>query len=301
MNVSQPAPAASRPRVAVLGTGTMGAGMARSLLRAGLPVDVWNRTPERARGLAAQGATVHTSPAAAVAAADVVITMLADGAAVSGVALTDGMLRALRPGAVWAQMGTIGVQATSELAAAAAQQRPDVAFVDAPVSGSRAPAEAGELLILASGPAGAQQALAPVFGAIGQSTRWLGATGAGSRMKTVVNAWLIFLVEGAAEIMALAEAVGVDRGAVLDLLGTGRMASPAAAGKARKMAAGDDSPDFPLRWAAKDASLALDAAPGLAGLAAIRDRWQALAAAGLGELDMSAARHGLSQLTPADR
>ncbi len=300
MSASQTTPAASRPRVAVLGTGTMGAGMARSLLRAGLPVDVWNRTPERAQGLAAQGATVHTSPVAAVAAADVVITMLADGAGVTGVALAGGMLSALRPGGVWAQMGTIGVQATTELAAAVAQQRPDVTFVDAPVSGSRAPAEAGELLILASGPAAAEEALAPVFGAIGQSTRWLGGTGAGSRMKTVVNAWLIFLVEGAAEIMALAEAVGVDRGAVLDLLGNGRMASPVAAGKARKMAAGDDSPDFPLRWAVKDASLALDAAPGLAGLAAIRDRWQALTAAGLGELDMSAARHGLSKLTPAD-
>ena len=287
-------PAPARPRVAVLGTGTMGAGMARSLLRAGLAVDVWNRTPQRAAGLAAQGAAVHTSAPDAVAAADVVITMLADAAAVTRVALDDGMLGALRPGAVWAQMGTIGAAATAELAAATAQLRPDVAFVDAPVSGSRAPAEAGELLILASGPERAQPVLAPVFGAVGQATRWLGPAGAGSRMKIVVNAWLIFLIEGAAEVMALAGAIGVAEAAVLDLLSAGRLAAPAAAAKARKMAAGDDSPDFSLRWAAKDAGLALGAAPGLslAGLAAIRDRWQALIGEGLGDLDTSAARHG---------
>jgi 3-hydroxyisobutyrate dehydrogenase len=290
----------ARPRVAVLGTGTMGAGMVRSLLRAGLPTGVWNRNPQRAAGL---GAVVHADPAEAVTAADVVVTMLADAGAVRSVAQDQGMLAALRPGAVWAQMGTIGMAATTELAATVAQQRPDVTFVDAPVSGSRAPAEAGELLIFASGPDRAKAALAPVFDAIGQSTRWLGEAGAGSRMKIVVNAWLIFLIEGAAEIMALADSVGVGRSAVLDLLSTGRMASAVAAGKARKMDSGDDSPDFPLRWAAKDAGLALDAAPGqdLAGLAAIRDRWQTLVGQGLGELDTSAARHGFGPQATAAR
>lgn len=288
------------PRVAVLGTGTMGRGIARSLLRAGLTVDVWNRTPDRAAALAAHGAVVHAHPADAVAAAGVVVTMLADAAAVRSVALDQGVLAGLQPGAVWVQMGTIGIGATGELAATAAAQRPDVAFVDAPVSGSRAPAETGELVILASGPERARVALAPVFGALAQSARWLGEAGAGSRMKTVVNAWLIFLIEGAAEILALADAVGVDRAAVLDLLSTGRMASAVAAGKARKMDAGDDSPDFPLRWAAKDAGLALEAAGrNLAGLAAIHDRWQELIAQGLGELDTSAARHGFGTLTAA--
>ncbi len=287
----------SRPRVAVLGTGTMGAGMARSMLRAGLQVDVWNRSPERAAALAAAGAVVHPDPAAAVAAATVVVTMLGDAQAVRSVALDQGMLESLPRAAVWAQMGTIGVAATAELAALVAQRRPDVQFVDAPVSGTRGPAEAGELLVLASGPDTAKAVLEPVFAAVGQATRWLGEAGAGSRMKVVVNAWLFFLIEGAAEVMALAEAVGVDRGAVLDLLSTGRMAAPVAAGKARKMDAGDDSPDFSLRWAVKDAGLALDAAAGrnLAALAAIRDRWQELVTQGLGELDTSAARHGLGQ------
>jgi len=300
MTPSGTSPAPAGPRVALIGTGIMGSGMARSLLRAGLPVDVWNRTEQRTAGLAAEGAVVHADPAGAVAAAEVALTMLPDAEATRSVALERGMLAALRPGAVWAQMGTIGVQAAEELAALVAQQRPDVAFVDAPVSGSRVPAEKGELLILASGPESAREPLTPVFDAIGETTRWLGEAGAGSRMKMVVNAWLIFLIEGAAEVMALADSVGVDREAVLALLSNGRMASPVAAGKARKMDSGDDSPDFPLRWATKDAGLAVAAAGrDLPGLAAIRDRWQQLVGQGLGDQDTSAVRHGLSDQATA--
>ena len=273
----------------------MGAGMARSLLRAGMPVDVWNRSPERCADLAAAGAVAHSDPASAVAHAAVVITILSDAAATRSVALDAGMLAAMQPGAVWAQMGTIGVAATEELAAVAAAQRPVVMFVDAPVSGTRGPAEAGELFVLASGPERAKPVVEPAFGAIGRTTRWLGVAGAGSRLKLVWNTWLMFLIEGAAEVMALADAVGVDRSEVLDLLGNGRLASPVAAAKARKMDSGDDSPDFALEWAVKDMSLALDAAPGrsLDALAALRDRWQRLVDQGFGGLDLSAARHGL--------
>lgn len=291
---------ASATAVAVLGTGTMGAGMARTLLRAGFAAHVWNRTPAAAAALAADGAVAHPDPSAAAAAADVVITMLADAEAVRSVAFGRGMLAALRRGAVWAQMGTIGVAATDELTVTVADRRPDVAFVDAPVSGSRAPAEAGELAILASGPQRARKALTPVFGALGASTRWLGGAGAGSRLKLVANSWLFFLVEGAAETLAAADSLGVDRADVLDLLGGGRMGNAVAGGKAEKMSAGDDSPDFSLRWAAKDAGLALDAASdrSLPALRAIRARWAALADAGLGDLDMSAARHGLIREEP---
>ena len=296
-------PTAQRPRVAVLGIGTMGAGMARSLLRAGLQVDVWNRTPAPATILGGMGAVVHRYAADAVASADVVVTMLADAAAVRSVALEQGVLTAMRPGAVWAQMSTIGVAATEELAGTVTAQRPDVHLVDAPVSGSRTPAEAGELVIFASGPDRAKTALEPVFGAIGQSTRWLGKAGAGTRLKLVTNTWLVFLIEGAAEVLALADALGVERAAVLDLLGTGRMSSPVAAGKARKMDSGDDSPDFSLQWALKDIGLALDAAPGqgLTGLEAVRDRWQHLVEQGLGGLDTSAARHGFGKAATTPR
>ena len=295
-------PAADRPRVAVLGIGIMGAGIARNLLRAGLQVDVWNRTPAPATILGGMGASVHRYPADAAGSADVVVTMLADANAVRTVALEQGMLAAMRPGATWAQMGTIGVAATGELAAVAAAQRPDVDFVDAPVSGSRIPAEAGELVIFASGPERAKAVLEPVFAAIGQSARWLGEAGAGTRFKLVTNAWLAFLVEGAAEVLALAGSLGVDRAAVLELLGTGPMSSPVAAGKVRKMDAGDDSPDFSLQWAVKDAGLALEAAPSqaLRVLAAIRDRWEELAEQDMGGLDISAARHGFSQAATTD-
>jgi 3-hydroxyisobutyrate dehydrogenase len=191
------------PRVAVLGTGTMGAAMALNLLRAGLAVDVWNRTPDRTAPLTDVGASAHLLPAEAVADADVVLTMLSDAATVSSVALGKGMLASLRPGAVWVQMGAIGPLATDELAAAASIRRPDVLFVDAPVSGTRGPAEAGELQILASGPDQARALLEPVFAAIGSTTRWLGPAGAGSRLKLVLNTWLAFLVEGIAETAAL--------------------------------------------------------------------------------------------------
>ena len=285
-----------RPRVAVLGLGTMGQGMAHSLLRAGFGVDVWNRSPEAAARLAADGAVAHEDPAAAVAQAGVVITMVADAAAVEDVAFGQGALAAMRPSAVWAQMATIGVDATERLAARAARERPDVRFVDAPVSGTRAPAENGQLLILASGPEDARPVLDPVFDALGQRTLWLGAAGAGSRLKLIMNTWLVILVEGTAEILALADSLGVPRSTVLGFLGEGSLSSPVAQVKGRKMDAGDDSPDFSLQWALKDIGLALDATDRtLPVLEAIQRRWGALDEQGLGGLDLSAARHGLEK------
>ena len=222
--------------------------------------------------------------------------MVADAAAVREVAFGGGMLGALRPGAVWAQMATIGVAAADELNARVAAERPDVSFVDAPVSGTRAPAESGQLLILASGPEAARPELDPVFAALGQRTKWLGAAGASSRLKLVMNTWLVTLVEGAAEILALADSLGVAHRDVLDFLAEGNLSSPVAHVKAGKMDAGDDSAEFSLQWAVKDIRLALDAAGRpLPLVELIRDRWATLADAGLGGLDVAAARHGLDQ------
>ena len=120
-DMSSSGAAGARPRVAVLGAGTMGQGMAHSLLRAGFTVDVWNRTPEPAAQLAADGATAHEGLAAAVRHADVVITMVADAAAVNQVAFESGMLAAMRPGAAWSQMSTIGVRATERTGRAGQQ------------------------------------------------------------------------------------------------------------------------------------------------------------------------------------
>jgi 3-hydroxyisobutyrate dehydrogenase len=294
--MTSPASNDALPRVAVLGIGAMGRGMAHSLLRAGFRVDVWNRTPEPAAQLASEGAAAHELPDAAVRHADVVITMVADADATADVAFTQGMLAAMRPSAVWAQMATIGVAATEQLAARAAAERPDVLYVDTPVSGTRGPAEAGKLLILASGPQAARPVLEPVFGALGQRTKWLGAAGDGSRLKLVMNTWLVTLVEGAAEVIALADSLGVARQDVLDFLAEGNLASPAAHAKAEKMLAGDDSPDFSLQWALKDIGLALAATDQpLPLVAVIRDRWTSLVNSGLGGLDVAAARHGLDK------
>jgi 3-hydroxyisobutyrate dehydrogenase len=282
--------------VAVLGMGTMGRGMTHSLLRAGFEVDVWNRTPAPAAQLAQEGATAHERPASAVEHADVVITMLANADAVRQVAFGEGMLEAMRPGAVWAQMATIGVAATEELDARVKADYPQISFVDAPVSGTKGPAESGQLLILASGPDAVRPVLEPVFNALGRQTRWLGPAGAGSRLKLVMNTWLVTLIEGAAEVMALADSLGVPHSEVLDFLSEGNLSSPVALVKARKMDSGDDSPEFSLQWALKDIGLALEAADvPLPVVEKIQERWKSLVESGLGGLDVAAARHGLDK------
>jgi len=291
------------PRVAVLGIGIMGGAMARNLLRAGLAVDVWDRSPEAAARLTGAGAIAHASPDQAVARADIAITMLPHFAAVASVAMDQGMLSALSTGAIWAQMGTIGVMATQRLTAKVADQRPDVSFVDAPVSGTRQPAEAGRLLVLASGPDAARPALEPVFSAIGSRTLWLGEAGAGSRLKLVLNGWLAFLMEGIAESAALADVLNVSHDAVREALHGSPLEAPAALMKLAKIDAGDESPDFSLRWATKDLHLALTEGGerALPIAATIDRRWSELVEAGLGEADVSAAIHGLALSAGATR
>ena len=138
--------------VAVIGVGTMGHGMAASALRAGIPTIVWDHTPEATRNLAEQGAEVAESAADAARRAAIVVTMVPDADAVVATARDEGMLAALAPGSIWAQMSTIGVAGIERVAALVEQERPDITLVDAPVSGSKDPAEQGELTIFASGP-----------------------------------------------------------------------------------------------------------------------------------------------------
>jgi hypothetical protein len=161
--------------------------MAATAMRSGLPVVVWDRRAGASAGLAAQGAEQAASVPDAVETADVVITMVTNAEAVESIATDQGLLKALPSGAVWAQMSTIGAEGTERLVALANDQRPDVYFVDAPVSGSKVPAEQGKLLIFASGPDDARTRVVPVFDAIGQRTLWLGPAGLGSRMKLVNN------------------------------------------------------------------------------------------------------------------
>jgi len=285
----------SRPTVALLGAGTMGSGMAERMLEVGFPVNVWDRTQRSVVALTEHGATVRAKPTEAVATAEIVVTMLANADAVADVMLRGGTLDALRANATWAQMGTIGVEATERLAAEVARRRPDVMFVDAPVSGSREPARKGRLLILASGPDRSHDSVDVVFAALGQRTLWVGPAGTGSRLKLVLNAWLAFEIEAAAEASALAERLGVPYAVLADAVVGGPLASATALAKLAKMESGDYSADFSLEWALKDLDLALAAshAETTPVVMAIAERWRRLVAQGHGHSDISAARLGL--------
>ena len=206
-------------RVAVLGTGIMGAPMARNLRAAGHEVSAWNRSPEKAEAL--DDIDAHSSIAEAVNGADVVVTMLADGDAVEAVA---GEALAAMGGAVLAQMSTIGIAASERVAERA--QAAEILFVDAPVLGTKQPAEQGALIVLASGPDDVRDRVAPVFDAVGSKTLWLGDAGAGSRLKLVINTWLLSLTEALAEAIALAGALGVDPQTFLDAIDGGPLGLP---------------------------------------------------------------------------
>jgi 3-hydroxyisobutyrate dehydrogenase len=270
-------------RLALLGTGTMGAPMGRNLLAAGHELRAWNRTRERAEPLAADGATVCDTPAEACAGADVVVTMLADGpaveAAVAGVAMD---------GAVWAQMSTVGVAAMDALAT-----RSSAPFVDAPVLGSRPAAEQGQLTVLAAGPADARERCAPVFDAVGGRTLELGdEPGAATRMKLVLNHWVVALVEGVAETVALAEGLGLDPRTFLEIIDGGALGPPYAKLKGTNMIERSYPPDFTLRLAHKDAGLIVEAAEA-AGLdqplaRLVQERMGRAIEAGHGDEDFSA-------------
>jgi 3-hydroxyisobutyrate dehydrogenase len=280
--------------VAVIGTGIMGSAMAGSLLRAGLPTIVWDRSPSVTKVLADQGARVAATPGDAVAESDVVITMLPTGAITRSLILDNGVVDSFKRGAVLAQMGTIGIEATVEAAKKLQELRPDVSFVDAPVSGSKGPAAAGELLILASGPREVRSKLEPVFSAIGRKTVWLGEAGEGTKMKLVVNSYMCVLIEGVAEALELANRLGVDPSGLEEAIAGGPLDAPIADAKLHKMETGDYAPEFPLEWALKDVDLAITASGGaLPLLAALSTQWHGAVDAGHGREDVSAARLAL--------
>jgi 3-hydroxyisobutyrate dehydrogenase len=286
---------AGHPPVAVLGAGIMGSAMARNLVAAGLNTTVWDRSPSATGPLADAGAQVAASPREAVRDARVVITMLPTADVVNSVIFGAGVAEAFAEGAVWAQMGTIGVTATTEIAGRLGRVRPGVLFVDAPVSGSKGPAEAGQLLILASGPPAAQAVTRQVFSVIGRKTVWLGEAGQGSRLKLVVNAYMSILIEGVAEALELAARLSVETASLAEAIEGGPLDAPIADAKLHQMVRGDFAPEFPLEWALKDVDLAIGAAGGgtLPLLAALSGQWHAAVNAGHGREDVSAARLAL--------
>jgi 3-hydroxyisobutyrate dehydrogenase len=251
-------------------------------------VSVWDVSGAGAARLAGAGARAAATPEEAVRDAGVVITMVPTIASIEET--MPRALPALPHGAIWLQMSTIGADGTERAIALAKERRPDVVFVDAPVSGSKIPAEQGKLLILASGPATALDALGPVFSALGQKTmRWERA-GSGSRMKLVLNTWLAVLGEGIAEAAALAQSLGVSLNDVSTCIGSTALAAPWALSKLEKIESGAFDADFSLALASKDLHLALDAANRahrrLPMAQSIATQWESALQAGLGDRDV---------------
>jgi 3-hydroxyisobutyrate dehydrogenase len=282
--------------VAVIGAGIMGSAMTRNLVAAGLDTRVWDRSSSATAPLAEAGAVAAASARDAVRGAGVVITMLPTADVVEAVIFDGGVADAFEDGCVWAQMGTIGVEATLSIAARLAAQRPGAMFVDAPVSGSKGPAEQGQLLILASGPDAAASALRRVFDVIGRKTVWLGQVGRGSQVKLLVNAYMSILIEGVAETMELADRLGIGHKQLAEVIEGGPLDAPIADAKLHKMDRQEYAAEFPLEWALKDVDLAISAAGGEAPplLAALSTQWHAAVAAGYGRQDISAARLALA-------
>jgi 3-hydroxyisobutyrate dehydrogenase len=245
--------------IAVLGTGIMGAAMARNLLSAGMEVRVWNRSREKAEPLADDGATVADSPTEAAEGAGFVLTMLADADAVAEAAGGEnGALSALPEDGVWLQTSTVGLEGQEKLAGIADEH--GVYYVDAPVLGTKEPAEQGQLIVLASGPEEVRERCEPVFGAVGSKTLWLGPAGAGSHLKLVTNNWIVGLLGALAETISFAEALGVDPNRFLEVIEGGPLGVPYAQMKGQMMIEEEFPTSFSANLARKDANLVLQAA-----------------------------------------
>jgi 3-hydroxyisobutyrate dehydrogenase len=239
-------------KVAVLGAGIMGAGMAKNIAKAGHSVTVWNRTPDKAE---ATGLPTAASPAEAVRHADVVLTMLFDGATVREV--IEQAADALRPGTYWIQSTTSSPADVAKLAALAAER--GVIFFDAPVLGTRQPAEAGQLSVLAAGPPEYRAAVQPIFDAVGAKTVWTGADAAeasATKLKLVANNWVLAVTHGAAETLALAKGLGVDPDAFFALITGGPLDMGYLHAKSQLILSDQLTPaSFAVETAEKDARL----------------------------------------------
>lgn len=276
-------------RVTVLGTGIMGTGMARSLLREGHEVTVWNRTADRAAALADDGARVATDAAQAVADAEAVVTILYDTAAV-----LDVMADAPLPdGCVWVQCSTIGVDGSAQVADLARER--GILLLDAPVLGTRAPAEKGALVVLASGTDDAVAAATPVTDAIGSRVVRAGTEpGDASRLKLVCNAWVASITAALGQSVALADGLGLDPSLFLEALDGGPVDAPYVHLKGAAMVDGDYPTSFAVDGVVKDVGLiraaALETGTDPRLLDAVLALFEQTSAAGHGGSDMAAVR-----------
>ncbi len=243
--------------VAVLGAGsTMGLPMTRNIAQAGIDTRAWNRTRDKAEPLSEDGVQVCESPHEAADGAGLILTMLADADAVVD-AIRDA-LPAAADDAIWLQMSTIGEEATERCAKLASER--GLHYFDAPVLGTKKPAEDGKLVVLASGPRELKERAEPIFDAVGQKTIWVGDAGDGMRLKIATNSWVLTVTEGCAETVALAQGLGLDPSLLFEAFDGGTLDLPYFRMKGTAILERNFEPMFRLALAAKDAGLVEDSA-----------------------------------------
>lgn len=278
--------------IAFIGTGIMGSAMAANLMAAGHTLTVHNRTQSRAESLVEKGASWADTPAAAVADAEVVITMLSKPDAVEATALdqSTGFLPHMQPGAIWMDSSTVNPDFSRRMAAAATEH--NVRFLDAPVAGSKVPAQTGQLVFIVGGPADAVETCRPLFDIMGSKVIHVGDHGMGNALKLVVNHMLATSMLAFAEGLVLGEALGVNREQIMNTLIGGPVTAPFIAGKRAKIEGDDYSPEFPLRWMQKDLAMAAEMAfqtqTAMPMSNAAKELYQLAARAGYAEDDFSA-------------
>lgn len=285
--------------IGFIGTGLMGAGMARTLARKGYKVTAYNRTRDRAEALAADGVAVADTPAAAARGADVVIAMLPHAGTLSTL-LDEGLSQALLPGTYLIDCSTT---APSDSRAMADRLRDlQVTMLDAPVFGSKDSAEAGELTFVVGGDTAAFETCRPLFEAMGRRSFFVGGSGYGCYAKLGFNLIIAGTTQAFAEALKLTESAGVDPKLMVDIIMAGRARSGIIEMKAPGMLARDFTPFFALKHMQKDLDLMMRTASDLdltlPGTAAVSTLYRAAVARGLGELDFSAILEMLDDTGP---
>jgi len=278
-------------KLGFVGLGIMGQPMALNLLKGGHELTVWNRTVTACEPLRTGGAVVASSPAAVAAACSITFAMLADPLAARVVACgSGGICEGLRAGGGYVDMSTVDASTSADIAEAVAAC--GGRFLEAPVSGSRQPAEQGALVILAAGDATLYGEAAGALDLMGKKRLYLGRVGNGARMKLVVNMVMGGMMTAFCEGLALAGAAGLAPSDVLDVLDAGALANPMFRGKGPRMLADEFGVAFPLKHMSKDLRLALalaaEVGTSLPASAAADGSFARALAAGDGDLDFSA-------------
>ena len=288
----------SKPRVAILGLGLMGSGMAGRLLSADFPLTVCNRNRAKAAPFEKDGAFVASSPRKAAARAEIIISIVADDAASRAVWFgEDGALAGASPGSVLVESSTLTVAWVKELAAAATQRGCEL--LDAPVTGTKPHAAAGELLFLVGGSVSALATARPVLSVLSRDIVHLGPTGSGAYLKLVNNFLCGVQAASLAEAIAFIGKSGLDRSKAVSVLTNGAPGSPLLKIISARAAAADFTPNFELRLMAKDLRYAVEEAARsgltLQTATAAHEIFNHAIAAGHGEKDFSAVLESLPQ------